>query len=339
MDDSVNKGIFIPIALVLTLLAATFCIRLYNKTNLLHKQANVGLDTMNQSLGTKNFNQYDNQTVSGASVISAINTKASSQVIIHVKTNAGSKDYSSASYNIKDVSDPNYIEENGKFKSTLNKNQNRSVVGITFVQVSSGYYDNDDGTNTGGDDNGDNDTGSNIDLTNLIPENVRENVTINGVTGTLKPASSIDLTNLKPENIKKGVTINKITGTLDVSSLGGKNWASGSVTPLGDTLTYHTSYVSSNWKYIHVSNLTFKPRLIILFSKVDDYRYTEIYSNLADSMLEENVQMHGINSYTGSNENTYLFYVKNNSNIKVTDTEFLLPVQNTTTTYNWIAIG
>jgi hypothetical protein len=314
MDDTASKGISLPVTIVLIVIICTIGILLFNKTKPMQKQANIGLDTMNQSLSTKNFNQYDNQTVSGASVISAINTKASSQVIIHVKTNSGSKDYSSASYNVKDVSDPNYIAENGKFKSTLNKNQNRSVVGITFVQVESGYYNNDDGTNTGGNDNtdpnGNNGTGSNIDLTNLIPENIRENVTING-----------------------------ITGTLDVSSLGGKNWASGSVTPSGDTLTYHTSYVSTNWKYIHVSNLTFKPRLIILFSKVDDYRYTEIYSNLADSMLEENVQMHGINSYTGSNENTYLFYVKNNPNIRVTDTEFLLPVQNTITTYNWTAIG
>ncbi|MCH4200139.1 MAG: hypothetical protein LKF87_12300 [Clostridium tyrobutyricum] len=134
MDDATSKGISLPVTIVLIVIICTIGILLFNKTKPMQKQANVGLDTMNQSLVTNNFNEYDSQTVSGASVISAINTKASSQVVIHVITKTASKDYSSASYNVTNVNDSNYIEETANFKSTLNKNENGSVVGITFTQ-------------------------------------------------------------------------------------------------------------------------------------------------------------------------------------------------------------
>ena len=49
------------------------------------------------------------------------------------------------------------------------------------------------------------------DLTNLTPENVKKDVTINNVTGTFE--GDHDLTNLKPENVKKGVNINGVVGT------------------------------------------------------------------------------------------------------------------------------
>jgi hypothetical protein len=122
------------VTIVLIVIICTIGILLFNKTKPMQKQANVGLDTMNQSLITNNFNEYDNQTVSGSSVISAINTKASSQVVIHVKTKESSRDYSSASYNNVNVNDLDYIEESANFTATLNKNTNGSVNGITFVQ-------------------------------------------------------------------------------------------------------------------------------------------------------------------------------------------------------------
>lgn len=138
MDDVLSKGISIPFTAGLIALVFTFGLISYNKTKPMQRAADNNLNTVNQSLTANSFSMYDGTIVPGSAVISAINTKASPQITIHVTTDASSRDYTSASYNVVDIDDPAYIEENGEFQSTLKKNANGSTIGITFTQVSSG---------------------------------------------------------------------------------------------------------------------------------------------------------------------------------------------------------
>lgn len=134
MDEATSKGISLPITALLIVLVCTFGLILYNKTKPMQKTADNNLNVINQSMTSTSFGLYDNTVVSGSSVISAINTKASSEVVIHVKTNKSSVDYTSASYNVTDINDTDYIEETANFRATLDKNENGSTVGINFEQ-------------------------------------------------------------------------------------------------------------------------------------------------------------------------------------------------------------
>lgn len=134
MDGATEKGVSIPTSLVLIVLICTFAVMIYNKTKPMQKTVDTGINTISQSLTSNSFGIYDDTIVSGSSVIGAINTKANSQITVHVTTNASSKDYTTASYNITDVNDTDYIEESANFKATLNKNENGSIIGITFEQ-------------------------------------------------------------------------------------------------------------------------------------------------------------------------------------------------------------
>ncbi len=83
-----------------------------------------------------NYSAFDNQSVSGGDVISAINTKATTDLTIIVITNSDTVGitYSSATYNISDTSSIDYIEPNATFHSVIGKTYNGTVTTITFTQ-------------------------------------------------------------------------------------------------------------------------------------------------------------------------------------------------------------
>lgn len=328
MDETTPKGLYLVAGILLSILIITFGIITYNKTRPMQKQADNNLNTVNQALATEKYSIYDERIVPGSIVVSAINTKASPSLVIHVTTNSSSKNYTSASYNVSDVSDPNYIEENGGFRATLNKNSNTSVVGITFVQVSSGYYapDNPDGDDeTDPDDTGldpEDDTGTGVDLTNLIPSNIRRGVNINGVIGTLDVnviGSDIDLTNLIPENIRKGITINNVTGTLEVGNLGSQYYASG----------------SPNTAPFTVSNLDFTPTFIYVQVRYGTSRRYNVYN--ADSDLYKKQFTCTVNDKSTSNSSIPGGDITDISSTGFSFT-FSVPPTGTNVRVDWIAV-
>ncbi|OPJ59769.1 hypothetical protein [Clostridium oryzae] len=136
MDETSNKGMYIAFGTILALVVITFAITIFNKNKPLQKTALSTQDTMIQSINSSSFSSYDNQIVTGDLVITAINTKASDDLKVLVKTNSNpaGKVYTSSAYNISDISDSNYIEPTASFKATLGKTSNGTVNLITFVQ-------------------------------------------------------------------------------------------------------------------------------------------------------------------------------------------------------------
>lgn len=90
---------------------------------------------------------------------------------------------------------------------------------------------------------------------------------------------TLNLSQLIPGNIKKGVTIDGVLGSLDVDSLGGKNYASGSVTL--DTVPLRLAYKdvgSSSSSEIDfycatVTNLNFTPNFIVIYYSDNSFSY------------------------------------------------------------------
>lgn len=136
MDEAASKGLSIPLTVFLTLLVVTFGIIVYTKTKPIQKTSLSQEDTVIQSITANNFSAYDNQNVSGADVVGAINTKASSSVAVVVKTASDMTGivYRTASYNITDSGNPDYIENTASFKALLGKTANGTVTSITFIQ-------------------------------------------------------------------------------------------------------------------------------------------------------------------------------------------------------------
>lgn len=91
---------------------------------------------MSNKANAQKYAMYDNSTVTGSDVITALNSDLETGFTISVKTTGGtSTTYTVSSvYNVTDPSNANYIEPTGSFKSVLTKNSNGTVTSITFTQ-------------------------------------------------------------------------------------------------------------------------------------------------------------------------------------------------------------
>ncbi|ARC83096.1 hypothetical protein U732_49 [Clostridium argentinense CDC 2741] len=136
MDSPVVKKIFLALAVLLTLIVAKYALNMHNKTQPLERSSETALNTINQSLTTNEFSSYDNQYVSGAEVISVINTKATNDLVVRVSTKATSTytEYTSPSYNITDIKNGKYIEPTASFLAIIGRTDNGTINSITFTQ-------------------------------------------------------------------------------------------------------------------------------------------------------------------------------------------------------------
>lgn len=123
-------GIFITLGVI------SFGVFLFNKSKPAIEKAGGQLDTITAQMENSEFNNYNGKSVSGSEVISVINTKASNNVTIKVitKSNTAGKSYNTASYNIDDVNNNDYIEPTGKFAGSLDSTTNGTVNTIIFTQ-------------------------------------------------------------------------------------------------------------------------------------------------------------------------------------------------------------
>lgn len=109
----------------------------FSKSNEMSKSADSGLSSVQQSVETARFTNFENTTCSGSDVISAIRTYATDSFTINVRTAeaAAATAYNAPNaYTITNSTDANYIEPTAKFSSTLERNNNNTIIGITFVQ-------------------------------------------------------------------------------------------------------------------------------------------------------------------------------------------------------------
>jgi hypothetical protein len=139
-------------------------------------------------------------------------------------------------------------------------------------------------------------------------------------------------------NIKSGVNIFGVVGTVDVASLGGKRYASGTVTSSSTNSIF--TYVSGgtlNAPSITVTGLSFKPSRIIAFDPTSGLISMMIYSEDMDSAYAKTVKC----SYTyttSSNTSGTLINIKGDvAPASVVNGSFTLPATFASKTYTWVA--
>lgn len=138
MGENARKALYMAVGVFFALIIITMGITYYNKTRPVMDNSSNKLDTITAQLDSIDYKSFDGTTVSGSEVISCINTKASGNITVKVKTssNASGKSYNSGNYNIKDISDVNYIEPRASFNSKIKETDNGTVTGIDLEQIS-----------------------------------------------------------------------------------------------------------------------------------------------------------------------------------------------------------
>lgn len=136
MEDS-TKGISFAAGVLIVIGLVSVALVIYN---IVMPMLNTGVkntSSISQRITNSGYSQYDGTTKQGSEVISAINTQASEDLKITVKTNSNpsGKSYTTTSYNITDKDNDNYIEPTEKFDSKLVVNTNGAVTEILFTQV------------------------------------------------------------------------------------------------------------------------------------------------------------------------------------------------------------
>jgi hypothetical protein len=142
---------------------------------------------------------------------------------------------------------------------------------------------------------------------------------------------------LVAENIKKDIDIFGVVGTLDLASLGGKKWASG--TTITSSVSEVFTYISGGGEgkqFIEVTGLSFKPSLIYLTQTSGSYSHIIVYDELG-GLYPKPVKNTNFNN--GNYGATSKHFKGDVLPAYVDSTGFKLPATaGYGTTYNWIAI-
>lgn len=136
MGENARKALYTAVGVFFALVIISIGISYYEKTQPVMENSSNKIDSITAQLDSVEYKLFDGRNVSGSDVISAVNTKASSNITVKVKTSANpsGKSYNSGSYNIKDIHHKDYIEATATFEAQLEKTDNGTVTGITFEQ-------------------------------------------------------------------------------------------------------------------------------------------------------------------------------------------------------------
>lgn len=88
---------------------------------------------MTSEYGAVNLSMYDGMTISGAEAVHVLNTYGS-QVTVIINTLAKGTIVGSYDSSTKNISDKEYINPNGTFLGSVNRNQNDVIENIIFTQ-------------------------------------------------------------------------------------------------------------------------------------------------------------------------------------------------------------
>lgn len=135
-EDS-TKGISFGAGVLITIGLVSIALVIYNIVVPMLNKGVKNTSAISQRISNSGYTQYDGTNLQGSEVIGAINTQASDDLYVLIKTNAhtAGKKYTTTTYNITDKNDIDYIEPTKKFDSVLVVNTNGSVIGIVFTQV------------------------------------------------------------------------------------------------------------------------------------------------------------------------------------------------------------
>lgn len=152
MSGNIRTVIIIIAVIVLTLLLVTLGFHFYKTGKSTADTAQNELSNFNTTLVESKYTDYEGRTVLGNEVISFLNTNANTEIAIQVVTASGSnKIYNYATIDMtgdptdaqtnntaiaaaKKKGDATYINPNGKFECTLNRDANSTITGIIFTQ-------------------------------------------------------------------------------------------------------------------------------------------------------------------------------------------------------------
>lgn len=152
MSGNLRTVIMIIAVVVLTLLIVTLGFNFYKTGKSTADTAQNELSNFNTTLVESKYTDYEGRTVLGNEVISFLNTNANTEIAIQVVTASGSnKIYNYATIDMtgdptdtqtnntaiaaaKKKGDATYINPNGKFECTLNRDANSTITGIIFTQ-------------------------------------------------------------------------------------------------------------------------------------------------------------------------------------------------------------
>jgi len=144
--DAIKLGI----AVIITLLVASLAFLLYNSGRETADNALQDLNELNAILDESKYTDYENITITGNQVTSLVNKYKGDTVFVKVETKTNTTWYNykdvnlttrvSESDNAKNISNmnikgsTNYVNPNGKFKCTLHRDSNQTIMGIIFKQ-------------------------------------------------------------------------------------------------------------------------------------------------------------------------------------------------------------
>lgn len=149
MSNGVD-AIKIGVTVIIVLLVASLAFLLYNSGKETADNAMQDLNEMNAILEESKYTDYENLTITGNQVTSLVNKYSGDTVFVKVvtKTQTTWYNYSDTKLTQKINADKNttllsemsikgsknYINPNGKFKCTLYRDENQTIMGIIFTQ-------------------------------------------------------------------------------------------------------------------------------------------------------------------------------------------------------------
>ncbi len=158
MDNNISKALWIGIGILFFIGVVSLGLSIFNRGKSVANHQNEALGDLERSLAESEFDKYDNQSVTGAEVLSAIkNYRDKAELIsVSVTTNKGNNTYlNSASFTDDNVSlgsakssgdieteiaearkesSANYINPVAKFDAKIKRDENDVIAGIVFTQ-------------------------------------------------------------------------------------------------------------------------------------------------------------------------------------------------------------
>ncbi len=158
MDNNISKALWIGIGILFFIGVVSLGLSIFNKGKAVASHQNEALGDLERNLAEAEFDLYDNQSITGAEVLSAIKKyrDKAEQISVSVTTNKGSNIYlNSAKFTDdtvtlgnaktgseieKDIeearkeSSNNYINPVAKFDAKIRRDENNVIAGIIFTQ-------------------------------------------------------------------------------------------------------------------------------------------------------------------------------------------------------------
>ncbi len=158
MDNNISKALWIGIGILFFIGVVSLGLSIFNRGKAVANHQNEALGDLERNLAESEFDKYDNQSVTGAEVLSSIKKyrDKADLVSVSVTTNKGSNTYlNSASFSDEEVtlgsaktgsdiekeiaearkeSSDNYINPVAKFDAKIRRDKNDVIAGIVFTQ-------------------------------------------------------------------------------------------------------------------------------------------------------------------------------------------------------------